>query len=354
MVDQSNMDAVLDRIVKLLKLAGNNPNSHESASAAAKAQEIMTQYNLDMGSIERKSGAADDKREKEAVEGGFYKYNRDLYAAVAALNFCMHWIGEGMVPFDKENATNAQMRDWRNAGKPENFKTLRKIHQLIGRRVNVAATKVMASYLEQAVERILREEMEAYNYGSNMLYSKWAMSFREGAVANLVERIQEERDRAEEERAKKAKAEKTRAAHPSAAPSTSTALTLTDYTKSEEIGNYDARYGEGAWARKLANDAKWMAEYKAESERYNLDLRMDKEGMECLEIFHPKLFAKIKEAERREHEKNEARWERESRRSRSGPREKSVDYRAYEAGRERANEISLNQQIGSETRKRIK
>lgn len=331
-------DKILDRIVKLLALAGNNPNPEEAASAAAKAQELMTQYNLDLGSIERKTGQS-EKREKEAVEGGFYKYNRDLYKAVAELNFCMHWLSKENIESPLPPKNSGDRRRWKEAGRPNEWLILRPVHKLLGRRVNVAATKVMASYLEQAVERILREEMEVYNYDGKMLYSKWAMSFREGAVANLVSRIQEERERAELERQSKAKEEKARASHPGAAPSaTGTALVLSDYKASEEAANYDARYGEGAWARRVARIA-----------RYDLDAKREEEGDECLKIFHPELWEAQQKAEA---ERVAAFWR--SYKPRKGPKEKEVDESAFEAGKRRAEAISLNQQIDHEKRKQIK
>lgn len=351
MVEQVNVDKILDIVVKLLKLAGNNPNAEEAASAAAKAQEIMTKYNLDMGAIERKSGAKDEKRDKEAVKGGFYKYNRDLYAAVAALNFCMHWVTEEYIEITDPD-TNELRNKWRRLGKPASFKALRKVHKLVGRRVNVAATKVMASYLEQAVERILRDWMIEYGYDNTMLFSKKAMSFREGAVGNLVDRIQEERDRAERERRKKAKAEATRSAHPGAAPSTSTALALVDYTESERIANYDARHGEGAWARTLAYDAEWEKKCAEWSRKEAMEDADDEEARACLAIFHPKLFAKLVKEEEKEAERERKRAERE--RYRSGPREKEVDWEAHEAGSERARDISLNQQVSHNSSKRLK
>ncbi len=351
-----DMNGVLDRIVKLLKLAGNNPNPHEAAAAAAKAQEIMTQYNLDMGSVERKSGASDEKREKEAVYGGFYKYNRDLYKTVAELNFCVYWTTEEWIQCELPPKNTKARNKWKAEGCPEDFKVFRKVHKILGRKVNVASTKVMAGYLEQAVERILREEMDAFNYGTNMIFSKWAFSFREGAVANIIERIQEERERAEKERAKKAKEEAMRASHPGAAPATGTALTLLDYTKSEEIGNYDARWGEGSWARRVARQAEYQSEWDKGREKREQEAHYEIEGMKCFEIFHPELFAKMKEKAAKEAEKEAERnrkyWEREDRKEYREHRKR--DHSAYASGKEKAEKISLNQQLDHETKKQIK
>lgn len=45
-------EAIIDKIAKLLALAGNNPNEHEAALAASKAQAMMQEYDLAMGDVE--------------------------------------------------------------------------------------------------------------------------------------------------------------------------------------------------------------------------------------------------------------------------------------------------------------
>lgn len=45
---------VIERIRKLLALAGNNPNEHEAAAAAARAQELMLQHDLTMETVSTK------------------------------------------------------------------------------------------------------------------------------------------------------------------------------------------------------------------------------------------------------------------------------------------------------------
>lgn len=336
---------IIDRIIKLLKLAGNNPNAEEAASAAAKAQEMMTAYNLDVASLEKAGGKEEGKREKSAIEGGFYKYQRDLYAAVSELNFCTHWIGEELVPVSSGVA-------WRKAGKPADFKAWRKVHRLIGRTVNIASTKVMCDYLLGAIERLLRDYMDEHGMDHTYLYSKRCMSFREGAVANLIERIQDERERAEKERQKKAKEDAVRNSHPSSAPSTSRALALTDYAASEEAANYDVRYGAGAWARRLALRAEMDADAKAYWKR---EAEND-EAMECLAIFHPEEYRKIKEQEAKEREKMETRWRKDAEREarRKWRADAKRDWSGFREGRERAENISLNQQIDHHQHRRLK
>ena len=49
---KSELDKILDRVRKLLSLAGNNPNQHEAASAAEMAKRILNEYNLSLSDIE--------------------------------------------------------------------------------------------------------------------------------------------------------------------------------------------------------------------------------------------------------------------------------------------------------------
>lgn len=56
---------VVRRITALLKLAGNNPNEHEAAAAAAKAQDLMLEHNIDLARIASESAA------DAAVNAGF-------------------------------------------------------------------------------------------------------------------------------------------------------------------------------------------------------------------------------------------------------------------------------------------
>ena len=48
-------EKILEKIEKLLALAGNNPSEKEAISAALKAQELMAKYNIELADLEGKS-----------------------------------------------------------------------------------------------------------------------------------------------------------------------------------------------------------------------------------------------------------------------------------------------------------
>lgn len=53
MTDEEDLAKVTERVRKLLNLATKNPNEAEATAAAAKAQELLVAYNLDMATVEQ-------------------------------------------------------------------------------------------------------------------------------------------------------------------------------------------------------------------------------------------------------------------------------------------------------------
>lgn len=92
----SKIEKVLDKIKKLLALAGNNPSEEEAMAAALKAQELMAEYNVTV---------TDEEDKIEMSESGFstgvdnnWKY---ILSDVVATNFrCRtYWLGKKRVIF---------------------------------------------------------------------------------------------------------------------------------------------------------------------------------------------------------------------------------------------------------------
>jgi hypothetical protein len=73
---------MLPKIEGLLNLAAAAGTPEEAASATAKAQELLTKYNLDTAMLEENGSAASAKREEAKVEGGLYSFQRDLWRAI--------------------------------------------------------------------------------------------------------------------------------------------------------------------------------------------------------------------------------------------------------------------------------
>lgn len=261
---------VIGTIEKLLRLAAKNPNEAEASAAAAKAQDLMTAWNLDQAAIEENGGDS-GKRTDELMKGGHYEWQRDLWSAVAKLNFCLYF------PKQKKVWKKRFVPDVSTGGFKTQYHSPKSVwfHQLIGRTVNVRSATVQAQYLEQAIERITLEELKLRN--RNAKHDTWANSFRYGMGERIEVKLDARRwDREDEER-QKAEA---RAAEINSA-STSTALTIATFAEAEKEANLDfmdperqaklaaERARDAEYARILQEqeeaEAKWAAENPEEA-----------------------------------------------------------------------------------------
>lgn len=311
---------VLGLIEKLLRLADKNPNPEEAASAAAKAQELLLAHNLSADLVGQ--GADSGRREEQRVRGGFYQYQRDLWSAVAELNFCFHFMSGGWIEVNKRTKGGHRYVDTR--WEPR--------HRLIGRVHNVTATKAMSTYLEQAIERLVEERIAGQN---NLRFSRFAVSFREGAADDIISRVWQKRQhQLSEERRQRQEAADRAAEAGRKGVSTETAVTIASLTQSEHDANRDFLMGEpGYSARKRAERAAEAAARVAAEAEYT---RWAAENPE---------EARQQEAARRAEAEKAA--SRSTRRSSSGPAPKAVDRSAYYAGRDAARSIGLDPQASA-------
>lgn len=169
-------------------------------------------------------------------------------------------------------------------------------------------------------------------------FTKWANSFREGAVADITTRLATKReDRMAEEKRKETEAMERAAA----GASTATALTLSVYIDAETDANYDFIYGEGT-------SAGWAEQRRKQAE----EQRRAMEEYTAWAAAHPEeAAAKRKEeqaARRREHEKRMAR--RTGPGSRGGSSHATMDWSAWNAGKEAGASIGLDPQAEAPAR----
>lgn len=322
-MNQDDEVKLIERIHKLLTLGKNNPSPEESARAVEKANQLMREYNISLATIEQKAGGGTTRREELRVATGFYAWKRELWEAIAKLNFCLYWTERQYVP-----AVGIFIKLGRT-------KTLKRVHKIVGRAVNVAAARGMADYLEGTIERMVDETLRA---GQGTLPpGDYVHAFRVGMADELIQRILGRyHKRIGEERLKEEKAE--RAARRAAAKgvSTSTAVTISSFTQSEEAANMDFVYGDGFSAEQAAREAahaKTVAENEAAFTRW--------------------AKANPEKAEKMAREED-ARWRRS--RYRGGPKtaKDKLDHGAYNRGRAQAEKVSLDQQVDSGKVKRLK
>lgn len=303
------------RIKKLLNLAANNSSEAEATAAAAKAQELLVEYNLSAANVDGAT-SVDGRREKVMVEGGHYVYQAMLWGSVAELHFCLHWVQQYRVlgQWRRKQGDGARVRV---AGYRRKHR-----HMLIGRVVNVALTRSVAEYLQTTVERITREETQARRIAP---LSQWAMSFRQGAARRICEKLEDKR-----EQALAAERERTRQAERTASDaSTATALTLFTYVDQETDANYDFVYGDG-WSAEQANKRAERAAKRA----------ADETARTAWAAAHPA------EARAEEEAAREATGKRRGRTSR-GSRGAGLDMGAYYTGYDAAAGVGVDEQVSS-------
>lgn len=246
----ADQQKIIDKVEKLLRLAARNTNPEEAAAATAKAQELLAAYNLSMSDVSQ----SEDKsavREQLRIKGGMYEYQRELYGAVARLNFCLYW-----TIVDKKYQTKNKLD--RNTGviRPRYVLTKTFQHVIIGRLVNARSTRIMADYLRQTIERLVNER-----YSNQQRWMAEAVAYREGISDAVCERIEARRydaRRKEELKRKEAQAR--------SGVSTSQALTLAAYAEQERDANTDFIMGEG-WSAKQAAERAERARLAEEAER---------------------------------------------------------------------------------------
>lgn len=326
--DDSTQKAI-DKIEKLMRLAGSNPNEAEAASALAKAQELLTAYNLDMSVVEQGGGTKSGKRASEMVAGGHHKYQRQLWRSIAELNFCFYW--------SQKNRVTDETR-WYAAQKWIHQ------HRVVGRTINVVTTKNMAEYLEATIYRLCSEKFLTTNYFK--LSGADPLSYREGIADRVIEKIEERRRdmvRAEERKAREDAMRASAAGH-----SLATALTIAGLTEREEQANYDFLHGDGAFARKKAAEEAFEKDWQARRKRQAAAEAAAEKEYSAWAAANPEEAAR-EEKKQRAKERAQERRDAMRRPRQRYFRESAEDIRkasgAYHAGYAKGSEVSIEPQV---------
>lgn len=84
---------VIDRIMKLIRLSEHNPNIEEASAAAAKVEELLTQYNMNLhdlpdGDEQKKVGLEIGQTVINLMNIREVKWQRELLQTIAHASFC--------------------------------------------------------------------------------------------------------------------------------------------------------------------------------------------------------------------------------------------------------------------------
>ncbi len=163
----SNIDKIIERVQKLLALAGNNSNENEAAAAIEKAHAILAAHNLSMLNVQaHTTKIADEENERGALatDTNFSeKYYGWIWRAVAEANYCRVFM----------QRPNPKMR--------QTFYTV------VGRKVNALVASQMATYLCQTVRRLTNEAAKTEGRGDHAFKN----AYLAGIATRLYHRVTE-------------------------------------------------------------------------------------------------------------------------------------------------------------------
>lgn len=241
-------DKVMGLISKLLQVQeGRGATEAEAAQAAEHVQRLLGEHNLTLSEVEAKGGASDGgKRSKEQTElSAAGEWHQILMRSVAEGNFCLHKVI-----------------------KPTVGQVNRRFHVLVGRDVNVRASKELYGYLVSTVTRLLYD-------GGRKMTTEEGRAWLQGCVDRLAHRLHvrmEERQREDQERQNAARAK----------GDASRALVLADVYGTESERNNDMLNG---WPDGTTT-ARRQAHAAREAEREKKEAELVAQGVDKTEAFY--------------------------------------------------------------------
>jgi len=164
-------DTVLDKVRKLLRLAGNNPNPEEAASAAATAQRLIDAHNLSATVLELESGPrrpeADEPVQDFGTGDARLGESRDrgheaLASVLARANGCRLYYGWSGIRGRRRLA-------------------------LVGRASDAEAVRYLYAWVAGEMDRLT--EVQGHGMGR-----VWRTNFRLGIVDTISRKLRESRE----------------------------------------------------------------------------------------------------------------------------------------------------------------
>jgi hypothetical protein len=313
--------AIIAKVKKLLAMANGNANEHEAANAAAKAAQLLEAYNLDMAVLGR---AKITKRQDTKKAGGLYKWQRDLWYAVAKLNFCLYSYHRGLTAGSQYE------------------------HQIIGSHANVISTEVMAEYLQSTIERLARNWVKA-NAPGKSVFIKPAIAYREGlatCISNRVWTLRQQRLAEDEENVRQE-----RARNSAMGINTENALVLQDVINTEEDLNNDYLYGYEPGTHAKRRFERDIMRRKTEAEVAELMRKQDE-----WDAAHPEEAAARKKREAAAYAANSAKWSKQYEKSRNKKptaEEERRNLPSFYQGYRDGDSVSLDKQVDSKAKLRL-
>lgn len=161
-----------ERLRKILALT-QSPNEKEAGIAAAKLQKMLTEHNLSIADLEAKGQSAPAMREQKHDLGkAAFAWKLNLAEGIAEHYYCAPIV-------------NRTTKSVAFIGRPENVESLQMLYAWVIDQIKAIATTERRRHFDETQEHIdpLR----------------WQVSFGEGAVVRLIERLHEMKARQQED-----------------------------------------------------------------------------------------------------------------------------------------------------------
>lgn len=162
------MEAIIERIRKLLAMSRGNANENEAAVAAQKAQQLLAEYNLSLADVEKLDAKGKVIEDGDLMTSSSNPWRRTLGNATARLYLCDYYWNH--VHFAKATRKRGYVRADR--------------HNFIGLPHNVVVAKEMFVYFVDTVERLAKESRK-----KEKQTNAYEHAFRHGCANRLTNRI---------------------------------------------------------------------------------------------------------------------------------------------------------------------
>lgn len=170
--DNPEQQKLIDKVRKLMAVAGSTSNETEAATFATRAQELVAQHNLDMADIIGTDKTIESVEFSEPIEMPSAPWKRTIGNALALCNFCNY--------FYHSDGINGRYNTWRDR------------HFFIGRPSNIVVTEMLFGYLLTTVERLAEEAFKQSGEKAKKK-SAYLKSFHKAASIRLYVRLMEQR-----------------------------------------------------------------------------------------------------------------------------------------------------------------
>ena len=178
MTNGNGKDKIIEKIQKILALAGNNPSEGEAAKAAAKAQAMLAEHNLSMADVAPEKQKLEMQIDYE-LRTDSRPWRRKVATMTAKMYFCEYYFQYVKKPLPND-PTGKKYRRF-------------DIHLFLGEKHNITVTKLMFAYLHTTVTRLAKEAAKRVPEKERTAFVN---SFQHSCANRLAWRIQEKIDEA--------------------------------------------------------------------------------------------------------------------------------------------------------------